>query len=367
MADLRELAAQRLIEPGAVIEGIRAAVAAFEDPGLLPADAERLARMVRERSDHSDEVRLANHTRLWDWAGHNVPPAAVDADLLDDYAYEWREALARADLSVGLSCVPDYANELGIADPSPLVRRMMARVIQREMASGCERSAKRYRRDVVPYLDPPEPDGPSHPYQDTLDLLDELEAAVEPFPTDYEMIDWMSSPRPKFDDGEDVTEHASVPGQIAARNVKNARDPVPDSDRPAGDCGPPRADALTNEVGTPRTDGLDPSNSLLQLWGQFATDMKAPRGTWNDANARHSKAVAKLWERLHPGLQSQPSSRGMRRSCSVSRCNCPHCTRRHGCGLSAPSMRLRRPSRNYPVIRRKMKRSTVCRSWLKRL
>ena len=65
MADLRERAAQRLIEPGAIIDCVRKAVATFDDPGLSAAGAEQLARIVRERCDHADEVRFAQNPRFW--------------------------------------------------------------------------------------------------------------------------------------------------------------------------------------------------------------------------------------------------------------------------------------------------------------
>ena len=303
MEDLRERAAQRLIEPGAIVECMRNAVAAFDDSGLSLTDSERLARMVRERCDHADEVRLAKSARLWDWAGDHVPPAAVDADLLEDHAYEYREALATGDLTVGLQAVSDYAATLGLPDPSPLTRRMMARVILREMAASCERTAARYRREVVPYLDPP------HPYQDTFDELEELDRSSEPFPSNRDVIEWTSSAplrRESEDDeecsGQDVTERAPALGEVPTRDVGVAHSPTTELDRSGDDCHPLHAEIPTIEAALPREDGLDPSKAVRELWDQFAHDMKRPKGTWTEDNARHSKAFANLWERLHPNL-----------------------------------------------------------------
>lgn len=51
-----------------------------------------------------------------------------------------------------------------------------------------------------------------------------------------------------------------------------------------------------------RHDGLSSSETVIGLWDRFATDMSGPLGGWNADNARHSKGVARLWERVHPDL-----------------------------------------------------------------
>ena len=132
MAEMQKQAAQRLVEPGMIAECLRGAVATFDDPGLLPTDQERLARLTRERCDHANEVRLAKSNRLCDWADGNVPSAATDADVMETYADEYRKALAMGDLAIGLRAVPRYVNALNIPDPTPLTSSMMARVILRE-------------------------------------------------------------------------------------------------------------------------------------------------------------------------------------------------------------------------------------------
>ena len=300
MADLQERAAQRLIEPGAIVECVRDVVTAFDDPGLSLADAERLARMVRERCDHADEVRLAKSTRLWDWAGDHIPPAAVDADLLEDHALEYREALASGDLTAGLHSVPDYSDALGLPDPSPLTRRMMARVILREMAASCERTAARYRKESVPYLDRSEPDD----YEDTLELLDSLSAEnadsssvmpvsqCEPFPSDEEIAEWTSCRPINSEDDEEIASPRDSGGKSLGSTEGADTFPPTDADRSEDQA----------DKAVLRKDGLDPSLTMIELWDRFAAEMTKPVGKWNADNARHSKAAARLWERAHPGL-----------------------------------------------------------------
>ena len=308
MEDLRERAAQRLIEPGAIVEYVRDTVIAFEDPGLSLADGERLARMVRERCDYADEVRLSKSPRLWDWAGDHIPPAAVDADLLDDYAHEYREALATGDLTAGLQSVPDYADTLGLPDLSPLTRRMMARVILREMAASCERTAKRYREEVVPYLDRSEPND----IEDTLDLLDGLnaESAGSPdmlLPSDQKIAEWTSCrPIPLEHDADTALAEFVNPPTDPVDLDQHPDSVTVDTARPSVAPSYEVGEEVDGRAGAPpRQDGLDPSSTMPMVWDQFAADMASTLGTWNEDNARHSKAIARLWERVHPGLPIQ--------------------------------------------------------------
>ena len=296
MADLREQAEQRLVEPGMIAQCVRRTVAEFGEPTLSSADAERLARMVRERCDHADEVRLAKSSRLWDWAGEHVPPASMDADVLETYADEYREALATGDLTVGLRSVANYADALDTPASSPLVRRMMARVILRELAESCERMATRYRDEVVSYLDRPLPEDP---IEDALARLDELDRASMPFPSDAEIADWTSSASIRSEVIEDEADTCVGAQAVDGILSENDAEPVhndllvkaPSHTQEAEHSGDPA-----------REDGLDADQTVVGIWSRFADDMASASGKWNGDNAKHSKSVARLWERVHPEL-----------------------------------------------------------------
>ena len=296
MAGLREQAAQRLVEPGMIAQCVHRTVAEFSEPTLSSADAERLARMVRERCDHADEVRLAKSSRLWDWAGERVPPASMDADVLETYADEYREALATGDLTVGLRSVADYADALDVLASSPLVRRMMARVILREMAESCERMAARYRDEVVPYLDRSLTDDS---VRDSLAKLDELERDATPFPSDAEIADRTSSASIRSDVIEDEPNMCVDAQAVDGSLPQNVAEPVRD-DAPAEATSPSREVEHTDDLA--REDSLDADQTVVGIWSLFAADMMSASGKWNGDNAKHSKSVARLWERVHHDL-----------------------------------------------------------------
>jgi integrase len=178
------IAAIRARQGWLAIEGIFRRVS--DQPSITPEQIDEIIRRALADLAWKDEVVFARNGRYFD-GFDPAHPRDVDALLLEGHAEDFRAALAVNNLERVAGIIDTYAAKIGVkVTPNSIEHRLVGRALLKAFAENLERSAERFRQEVMLYLPHPAPSGVAEEFA----AFDELDGQAKPSAFDCELAEF---------------------------------------------------------------------------------------------------------------------------------------------------------------------------------
>lgn len=142
-------------------------------PSITKEQIDEMVRLAVESKAWADEVVLARDGRFLSIEG--PAPKDAEADILENYAEDYRADLARNNIDSVRHMIGKYAGKIGLnVAPDSVDEQLIGRAMLKAVADSLDGAADRFRREILPYL----PDTDADRMRQQLEIIDELEELV---------------------------------------------------------------------------------------------------------------------------------------------------------------------------------------------
>jgi integrase len=233
-------------------------------PTITKEQIDEMVRLAINSMAWADEVVLARDGRFLSIEG--PAPKDAEADILENYAEEYRADLARNNIEPVRHMIEKYARKLGLdVAPDSVDERLIGRAMLKAVADSLDGSADRFRREILPYL----PDTDADRMRQELEIIDELEELVgKPQPE--------PEPEDRVNSQPTQPRHEDFQIQVVERGLLHSQGTLHPMSLTLAEF--PQATAMT----------------FSQAWQAYSEDMTA-RQEASEGSLRHQYSSIKLW------------------------------------------------------------------------